>query len=362
MKHNFDLGDTVEDVSAPKKTAGSKGNKSPSPSAKGTPKKDDHKVLKSTKVKKAAAKEPSSRVKRARVPTNFYLVQSSFDTSNERHRREPINLASDDDEDDDIEADLPQVAAKNKGSRRQAKKGHDDEESDDSENEEEDDEDEDEPVPKRQRVSRSNSVKALAPPAKTAKNDSKKGTKKQDTSAKKSATPAKKSATIVSVATQKPNDPKTVTSKPAKKDATDVLPSKPHVNSRPATSTTSSAGHNIATGLLETALNSNTKQNKILAAEVKAFTNAINSATMLISTLWEQYQEIQQKDMDLREAALKVAQAQMGVHEADKVTEDEVAQEQQDDVAEEKAAVAAVAVAMAVDDENESAKPNPVLL
>ncbi|RHZ31272.1 hypothetical protein DYB37_010530 [Aphanomyces astaci] len=385
MKHNFDLGDTVEDVSAPKKAA--KGIKSPS-SAKGTPKKDDKKSPAKAKAKKVTT-GTSTRNKRSRVPTNFYLVQSSVDASNDRQRKETIDLASDEDDDDDQDEDgsddeeRTRPAAKkqsSKSSKHDSDDDHDDgsdEDEDarpapknqkrsaklskrDSDDDAQDDEDNfevvDAPATKRQRVS------ARTSPFQVTKEPRSSKTAKKDIPAKKAAAVAKKASV--------PAVPLSTKSKVDTKSAKSVLAKKEAVPPSSKTAATSSLKKTSVSGLSEATVVANTKQNKILAGEIKALTNAINSGTILISTLWEQYQEVMQKDMELREAALRFAQTQQLQPVDQSPNEDS-----HDDVAaplhptpeevqnEETAAAAAVAAALAVEEEQkEDDTTNPLLL
>ncbi|KAF0721238.1 hypothetical protein AaE_010120 [Aphanomyces astaci] len=404
MKHNFDLGDTVEDVSAPKKAA--KGIKSPS-SAKGTPKKDDKKSPAKAKAKKVTT-GTSTRNKRSRVPTNFYLVQSSVEASNDRQRKETIDLASDEDDDEDEDGsdgeERTRPAAK-KQSSKSSKHDSDDDDDDGSDDDEDarpapknqkrsaksskrdsdddaqdDDEDGievvDAPATKRQRVS------ARTSPFQVTKEPRSSKPAKKDIPAKKAVAVTKKaSVPAVPLSTKSKVDTKSAKSVPAKKEAVPPSSKTAATSSLKKTSVSGASVDSVrppvgrpssSSGLSEATVVANTKQNKILAGEIKALTNAINSGTILISTLWEQYQEVMQKDMELREAALRFAQTQQLQPVDQSPNEDS-----HDDVAaplhptpeevqnEETAAAAAVAAALAVEEEqkeDDSTGANPLLL
>ncbi|RHY57737.1 hypothetical protein DYB34_000534 [Aphanomyces astaci] len=386
MKHNFDLGDTVEDVSAPKKAA--KGIKSPS-SAKGTPKKDDKKSPAKAKAKKVTT-GTSTRNKRSRVPTNFYLVQSSVEASNDRQRKETIDLASDEDDDEDEDGSDGEERTRPAAKKQYSKSSKHD--SDDDDDDGSDDDEDARPAPKNQKRSAKSSkrdsdddaqdddedgievvdapatkrqrVSARTSPFQVTKEPRSSNPAKKDIPAKKAVAVTKKARVpAVPLSTKSKVDTKSAKSVPAKKEA--VPPSS-------KTAATSSLKKTSVSGLSEATVVANTKQNKILAGEIKALANAINSGTILISTLWEQYQEVMQKDMELREAALRFAQTQQLQPVDQSPNEDS-----HDDVAaplhptpeevqnEETAAAAAVAAALAVEEEqkeDDSTGANPLLL
>ncbi|KAH9159550.1 hypothetical protein LEN26_002283 [Aphanomyces euteiches] len=341
---NFDIGDVVEDVSAPKKSV-AKGSKSP-PSAKGTPKKEDKKVTSKAATNGAkrgtAIATPPARSKRARIPTNFYLVQSSAEVEQSRQRKEAIDLASDGDDDDNEEED-----------------DNDDEdeeqEKDDEDDEEDDDDDEIEvveaPASKRQRTSARGKPARVVQQAKPVK---KVEPKKKAAPAKKPAPPAPKAKAVA-----KSSPPPF-----AKKEAEAKLSAAKKDPAPPAHSSSSNgvASRPVAGGPSDAALNLNTKQSKILAAQIKNLTTAINNGVALVSTVWEQYQEIMQRDIELREATLKVAQAKHEEETAEATTEPEHKETSHSAVIEAAAAADTVAAADEEEKEEDDKPSDPVLL
>ncbi|KAF0704576.1 Aste57867_7322 [Aphanomyces stellatus] len=333
---SFDLSDSVEDMSATKKTRGSK---SPATSAKGTPKKSPAKAAVATNGKSNGAKKvsknsstsslPTGRAKRSRVPTNFYHAQSAAELLEARHQKEEtVDLASDDEDDEDDAADED---------HEQEKEGDDEDEEEQDEDDEDDDDDVVEviegPASKRQRTSaRTSGFRVTEPARQPAK---KEAPKKKEVPAKKAAAPAPAKSSpipakkvVVPKLKDKVAAPAAKPAAPAKKESTSSVkppaPTKKAVAPLTASlngAATSAAVRRPAPGLSDAALNANTKQSKILTSQIKELTNAINSGMMLVSTLWEQYQEIMQKDIELREATLKVMEAAQAA--ADQQEEDE---------------------------------------
>ncbi|KAG9409042.1 hypothetical protein AC1031_019301 [Aphanomyces cochlioides] len=326
---NFDIGDVVEDVSAPKKSV-AKGSKSPS-SAKAT-----------NGAKRGTAKAaPPARSKRARIPTNFYLVQSSAEVEKSRQRKEAIDLASDGDDDDNEEED-----------------DNDDEDEEEQEKDDEDDEDDDDeievveaPASKRQRTSARGKPARVVQQAKPVK---KVEPKKKAAPATKPAAPAPKAKAVA-----KPSPPPL-----AKKEAVAKVSATKNDPAPPAYSSSSNgvASRPVAGGPSDAALNLNTKQSKILAAQIKNLTTAINNGVALVSTVWEQYQEIMQRDIELREATLKVAQAKHEEETAEATTEPEHKETSHSAVIEAAAAADTVAAADEEEKEEDDKPSDPVLL